>query len=211
MTFITMMWLWFTIGSSFDISRKCPSTRHGRLQHQVLVVVFKWNSKQRWHNENPLPPPPQQIKTLWGNQCDKHGTKKKNRLFKPQTSSTSICFSNKNTPQTPSCWNYCLLILVGNDLPTIFMEWDSPSIINIFYASKRCLYFLKINTHAFHAFWYYFIPLLLAFHVFPETKCMFDMSMIPMSMMDLPVSVNHNHQIFYLHDFLNIFLKMLLS
>jgi hypothetical protein len=46
---------------------------------------------------------PNKFKTQWENQCDKHGTKMKNRLFKPQTSSTSICFSNKNTPQTPSC------------------------------------------------------------------------------------------------------------
>jgi hypothetical protein len=134
-----------------------------------------WSSSETANKEdtrNP-PPPPDKVKILWGNQCDRYGTQKKNRLFTPKTSSTSICFSNKNTPQTPTSWNHCLLNPVGNDLQTIFLEWNSPSIINVFYASRSCPNFLKINTHAFCDMWCYFIPLLLAIHTFLKPNICF--------------------------------------
>jgi len=130
---------------------------------------FVWSSSETANKENTrkiCSPPPSIVKTLWGNQCGKHGTQKKNRFFTPHTSSTPICFSNMNSPQSLSSWNHCLLNPVGNDLPTSFMEWDSPSIINVFYATRRCLYFLKKKHSCFSCFLTYFIPLLLAFHTF---------------------------------------------
>ena len=158
-----------------------------------------WSSSETANEESTrkirsLPSNPQIVKTLWGNQCGKHGTQKKHRFFTPHTSSTPICFSNMNSPQSLSSWNHCLLNPVGNDLPTSFMEWDSPSIINVFYASRRCLYFLKMNTHAFHVFWCYFIPLLLAFHTFLKWNICLTCSWFECSRWILPVSVKHDHQ-----------------
>ena len=51
-----------------------------------------------------------------------------------------------------------------------FIGWDPLSIINIFYASKKCFCFIKKGSvRLFHAFWKYSIILLAISYVF-ETK-----------------------------------------
>lgn len=72
--------------------------------------------------------------------------------------------------------------------------WNGTLLQSSMYASRRCLYFLKMNTHAFHVFWCYFIPLLLAFHTFLKWNICLTCSWFECSRWILPVSVKHDHQ-----------------